>query len=173
MKKELFLIIPVLIVSFATTAIVLGYENKSDKDELLQHYEGYMNKQHTESIEIHPEEDYLYSMYQTQDDNKIGVLEYSLNNTSSNEIANNEDIVLIPLNGEQNNYMGIKFNKSASDIKHIEITVNNEVQEYIINQEEDNSYTDTFLIPVDFDPNNISKIVTFDKKSNQVTSLDR
>ncbi|MBU7594472.1 hypothetical protein [Metabacillus halosaccharovorans] len=175
MKKILFSFLIILILGSITTALVLASNdnNTETEKELNQKYERYVNEQGFESIEIHPQQSYIFSLYQVENTGDIGVLEFSPDVQKKAEAANSSDLIYIPLKGQHNNYMGIKFNKHAENVKYFTIKIGNETKSFDVNKEDDKTFTNTYLIQTDFDPDKVVEISIFDKNDKKLYSISR
>ena len=119
------------------------------------------------------QQDYIFSMYQVKNQEKIGLLEYSADNQKRVEVDNIDELIFMSMKGQNSNYMGLKFNKYAEDIQYFTINIESETKTFDVNTENDGTFTDSYLIQVDFDPEKVNEISIFNKNDEKLHTISR
>ena len=174
MKRLLFLTFLLTLILGITTALFVSSDiAKKEQMVLLENYDQYVIEKQMESIEIHHQRDFIFSLYQKTENNNIGIVEYFPERQTKVEVENNPELVFISMKGKAHNYIGLKFNQYAEDIGSFKIKFQNNDITFEVNGENEDGFTDTYLTIVEFDPDKIEEITLFDKNHQKLNTISR
>ncbi|WP_251265152.1 hypothetical protein [Cytobacillus oceanisediminis] len=133
---------------------------------LLNAYDDYMKHNEYESLEFHPDEDHIYSLYENTSENTIGLVEYRKNGEVKTEMGKQRglDFYVLLLEGEYNNYVGVKFEKDPQEVGYFElISQEGKTEKFVVNSKKEKSYTVSYIAKTELDPDNIQTIKVYTK----------
>jgi hypothetical protein len=164
----------VLVIGLVVYEIVSN-ETDTHENSLLNAYDNYMKHNEYESLEYHPDEEYVYSLYEKSFDSTIGLVEFqNSREVKSEEIKQGEsDFYVILLKGKYNNYVGVKFEKEPQKVGYIElVSKEGKKEKYVVNSNKEKSYTISYIARTMLDPINIQTIKVFTKDGEELYQED-
>lgn len=171
-NRNLISILVIVVLLIIITIVAIKYISKEEENELLNSFNSYVNQEDLYVYESHTAEDYVYSLYQNSQDNKLGIMEFTEKSQNiKEEYIGEKNAILLLLNGEFNNYIGIKFQSSPEKVKLIKLVLKDEKSmEIVINSSE--AYTDTFIQVVEFSIDDFKELIVYDKNGEKMYSIN-
>ncbi|MCM3706499.1 MULTISPECIES: hypothetical protein [Cytobacillus] len=143
----------------------------SNGNTFLNAYDDYMKHTEYESLEFHPDEDHIYFLYENTSENTIGLVEYSKNGEVKTEMGKQKglDFYVLFLEGEYNNYTGVKFERDPQEVGYFELnSQEGKTEKFVVNSNKENSYTESYIAKTKLDPDSIQRIKVFTKDGEQI-----
>jgi hypothetical protein len=174
-SKIIYLVIGLFVILAAAIggiAYSIGFdkETSNGKSALLDDYNAYMSQNDAESLEVHEEGSYIYSLYRTKDEDQIGILEFSKEVQNTAEVKDEGEVSFLAYDGEYGKYIGIEFNKTPEKVSHFKLILEGTEKGFDVNTHKDKEYRDSYLSKVNFDISKIQEVKVYDKDNSELYS---